>query len=153
MDIVQIRELSVTGISIKTNNAVEMQPETGKIPALWSKFNSEYMPNLNSDANIYGVYYEYESDETGDFRLLAGSTSEARHCNTIIKEQVYIKPGDYLCFKMVGEMPQAVIQAWEHVWTYFDRENNPAYTRRFETDFEQYVSETEVHVYIGVESG
>lgn len=150
MQLVEIRELSVTGISIKTNNANEMHAETQKIPTLWSRFYSDYIPNLNSDANIYGVYYEYESDETGNFRLLAGSTSEARHCKTIIKEQIDIESGSYLCFKATGNMPDVVIGLWQQVWSYFNDEKQKKYTRTFRTDFEEYISETEVHLYIGV---
>lgn len=150
-ELVQIRELSITGISIATNNVNEMHADTAKIPALWSKFYSDYVTSLNSDANIYGVYYEYDSNAQGNYRVLAGSTSEARHCHTVIKEQIYIKPGSYLCFTATGAMPEAVISLWQQIWSYFADKQQSRYQRRFDTDFEHYVSDTEVKVYIGVE--
>jgi predicted transcriptional regulator YdeE len=34
-------------------------------------------------------------------------------------QAVSINAGNYLVFKGVGEMPQAVIEAWENIWDYF----------------------------------
>ncbi|TAL64720.1 MAG: AraC family transcriptional regulator, partial [Legionella sp.] len=64
------------------------------------------------------------------------------------KEGITIPAGNYLVFKKVGAMPQALIAAWTEVWNYFSQEQS--YQRAYLCDFESYSGSEEVSVYIGV---
>lgn len=178
-NMVTLESFSVTGISVQTCNADEMQADNAaaadgnsnddatnssvsndvsedvgdshapKLGILWARFYADYLPCLPDNPSIYGVYYEYESDEQGDYRVLAGSANSAKHNKNIIKETVCVPAGRYLKFSASGAMPDAVIRAWEQVWAYFHDTNCP-HERLFSVDVEQYVSLSEVHLYIGV---
>ncbi|RZL67466.1 MAG: hypothetical protein EOP77_04700 [Variovorax sp.] len=50
---------------------------------------------------------------------------------------------------VVGELPQAVLDVWQHIWIYFKA--HPEISRRFESDFEAYTNPTDFTVWIGVE--
>ncbi|GLX79219.1 hypothetical protein tinsulaeT_25590 [Thalassotalea insulae] len=49
-----------------------MSPDNGKIPALWQEFNNKVPVNYPQGERVYGVYFDYESDHTGKFTVLAG---------------------------------------------------------------------------------
>lgn len=53
-------------------------------------------------------------------------------------------------FEARGAMPEAVIQTWSFIWSYF--EQHPEINRSFLTDFETYKTPEEVHIYIGISS-
>lgn len=91
-----------------------------------------------------GIYYNYESDENGEYDVMAGVEGEDKALT-----QVEIQSGRYLCFKFEGELPAACIQGWMYVWNYF-QQADCAYKRVYATDFEKYTSESGVEIYIGV---
>ena len=95
---------------------------------------------------MYGVYHNYASDANGDFDVTVGA--DVLEVTEEMKE-VTLEEGRYLMFPVKGELPQAIIDTWQHVWAYFD---DPSIDERraYETDFEKYISEDEVEVYIGV---
>ena len=147
MDIVQIEEKIIRGISVRTKNSDEMNPETAKIGQLYHKFDQDITVNYKEGARVYGVYYGYESDETGEFTVLAGS--DRAESEKVPLEQVTIPAGKYLVFSGRGEMPQVVIDAWGQIWEYFSGSDTP-HKRAFTTDFENYKSPNEVEVYIAI---
>ena len=55
-----------------------------------------------------------------------------------------------MVFSEQGAMPIAVITAWQKAWAYF---NDPSceHNRLYNVDFEHYVSQSQVDVYIGIE--
>ena len=134
---------TVTGFSVRTQNSIEFDEKTAKLPKLWQKFNSN---NPTIDATVFGVYSDYESDVNGFYTVTAGITGENE-----MKElkSVKINSGNYLVFKGKGEMPKAIIDTWKTVWNYFT-EDSP-YQRSFMTDFEAYSNGDEVAIYIGIE--
>lgn len=151
MEIKTVTEKVISGISIRTNNANEMNPETASIAGLYQDFDNNIAVDYENGARVYGVYYDYESDASGDFSVLAGAD---RIKSSIIElEQVTIQAGNYLLFKgeaeEQGEMPQAVIATWMKVWNYFSNADC-AHQRAYKTDFEHYISATNVHIYIGI---
>ena len=146
MKLTEISSFQVAGLSVRTTNAQEMQAETAKIGALWGDFYEQLIPSLPTNAINYGVYSDYESDYTGEFKVLAGSDAlaskaELDHCQ--------IQAGTYLVFSQQGDMPQAVINAWGAIWAYFSNPNCP-HQRAYRTDFEKYLGCDQVEVYIGV---
>ena len=135
----------IYGLKVRTSNEKEMNPKTAKIGALWGEYFEKILPTLAQGTQGYGVYTKYESDALGEFDVLAGSEV----VNDAL-EKVTLEEGNYLCFKVNGELPQAVIDTWGEIWHYFSDENCPD-TRVFKTDYELYLSESEAEIYIGVE--
>lgn len=146
MNINEIDEIKVTGVSVRTNNSNEMNPSTAKIGALWEKFYADLGSKLRQNSRVFGLYTNYESDHTGDFDIVACSDSIESHG----LEEFQINQGKYLVFNGTGEMPKAVIDLWSKVWDYFSSENC-SYKRTFSTDFELYKNEKEIEIYISVE--
>lgn len=149
MTLTQVDDKAIIGISVRTKNSDEMQSKTSKIGGLWETFYQEVAPTLQEGATVFGVYYNYESDASGEFSVMAGSdkVAESKHTNL---ENVSIKHGKYLVFKETGEMPQVVINTWGKIWDYFSADTQD-YQRAYTTDFELYKSPNEIEIYIAVE--
>ena len=140
--------IPIAGISVRTTNAAEFNPVTGKIAGLWARFFSEglfdTLPNKLPESPVYGVYSGYESDYMGAFDVTAGvAISKAQG-------QLELQAGEYLVFSATGPMPQTVLQTWGVVWQYF--QSNADVKRRYATDFEAYLANDKVEIYIGVEA-
>ena len=147
MNIVILEENHVKGISIRTTNADEMNPETAKIGKLHQSFDKNVTVDYKNGARVYGVYYDYESDANGRFSVLAGA--DKIETSNVKLEEITLPSGKYMVFNGKGEMPQAVIDAWGEIWTYFSNEES-AEKRAYTTDFEHYISESEVNIYIAI---
>ncbi len=162
----QIKELTeavaCSGISVRTTNIAETSHETAKLGRLWQKFYQSHVSHLEKGKDIYGIYHNYESDDSGAFDVVAswkraseenqlgnGDTFNAGHLVTVT-----IPAGKYLVFSEQGYMPNTVMNAWEKAWEYF---NDPSceHTRVYGVDFEQYIDGNleygQVDVYIGIE--
>ncbi|UAN29800.1 effector binding domain-containing protein (plasmid) [Serratia ureilytica] len=131
---IQLAGFCVAGSTIRTTNEDESQPETAKIPALWSNFfaTSSMLP-------VYGVYSNYVSGVSGVFDVTVGNEG---------KSGLYIQPGRYLVFQIRGIMPAAVIEGWQAIWAYFAQ--HPEIERRFLTDFEAYIAPNIVDIHISI---
>ena len=140
--------IAIAGIRVRTTNAAEFNPVTGKIAGLWGRFFSEglfeTLPGKLPDSPVYGVYSGYESDHMGAFDVTAGVAV------TKLYSQLTLQAGDYLVFSATGPMPQTVLQTWGVVWQYF--QSSPDVKRSYATDFETYLSADQVAIYIGVQS-
>lgn len=141
-----LNAFSVAGPSVRTTNADEARPATGRIPGLWAGFFRDNVMGLTphrdaTDLRNFGVYSGYESDVTGAFDVTAGVAVTQGG-------SAQIEAGDYLVFKANGPMPQAVLGAWMAAWQYI--EAHPQVRRRYVSDFEAYSSPVDVAVYIGV---
>ena len=150
MKIEIVDEKQIFGISVRTTNANEMNPETARIGKIWQKFDSEVSVNYQSGERVYGVYYNYESDANGEFTVLAGTEKLS---NSL--EKVTIPKGKYLVFE--GKAPtsddkgrvQAVIDTWGRIWSYFES-GGSEHKRAYKTDFEHYKNQTEISIYISI---
>lgn len=141
------KDIQVSGISTRTNNAAEMS-ESGNIPGLWAKFDANVDVDYPGGNRVFGVYDNYASDAMGDFDVSA-TTNQANVPSKIKLHTKTLPAGKYLVFSESGEMPQIAIDAWTKVWTYFNSANCE-YERRYEVDYEYYVSGGEIRVFIGV---
>jgi len=148
MEQVYFEEKRLLGLSERTNNANETQPETAKIAGLHQSFAQQIKVNYANGASLYGVYYNYESDYTGDFSILVGTEKETVRTSTPL-EGVTLPSGDYLRFSKEGEMPQMVIDAWGEIWQYFSDPDCP-HQRAYTVDFEHYTSDKKVDIYIAI---
>jgi len=148
MELKIISEKVINGLTIRTDNATEMNPNTGKIAALWQTFDATVSVDYKGGERVYGVYYSYESDHTGKFNVLAGFDGLSFPPNLTLKK-ITIPAGQYLVFTHKGDMPKIAIAAWTQVWQYFA--NNAAeYQRLYTTDFEYYPNGNEIEVHIAV---
>ena len=148
MHIQNIESFEVAGFNVRTKNSDEMNESTAKIPGLWNRFYTDIAGYLSENANVYGVYSDYESDHTGAFNVLAASDDKSA-CQVNGSQVLKIEAGKYLVFLGSGEMPQAVIDLWGEVWEYFESAE-VKHIRAYTTDFEHYKSPSEIEIYISV---
>lgn len=148
MKIVEIKGLSVQGLTVRTCNADETQSETARIGPLWREFGTQLGPRMAAGAQVYGVYHRYESDANGRFDVLAGTDAWQPSPGQVLAS-VDIEQGHYLVFEATGAMPQAVIGAWGRIWRYFADPLCPQ-VRAYTTDFECYRSDGRIDIYIAV---
>lgn len=145
----QINAFTVSGLSVRTTNAAEHNPETAKIGSMWGEFFgkgvTESIHGKRADSPVYGVYSAYESDASGHFDVMAGVAVDEASADF---QSVTIEAGDYLVFEAQGPLPDAVIATWGKVWTFF--EENPQIQRRYATDFETYTGPESVAIHIGI---
>jgi predicted transcriptional regulator YdeE len=144
---------TVVGIGIVTSNAAEADPATGKIGALWTRFREDNLldtiPGKKNRPMPVGVYTGYESDERGQFRLIAGAAVLDEAAPTPEgMQRVSIPAGTYLMFEAEGEMPGVVIRTWQAIWRYFAE--HPSHVRAYATDFEMYPGPRAVEIYISI---
>ena len=136
---------SVAGLTARTTNSAEGDPQTARIAPLWGRFFAEDLmgqtPHRSADPRNFGVYSGYESDASGAYDLTVGVAVTQGAAVTV-------EAGDYLVFPADGPVPFSVLAAWQRVWQYFDA--HPEVRRRYRTDFEAYSSPSEAAVYIGV---
>ena len=151
MNIVKVQELQIQGLSVHTCNADEAQPDRARISALWADFALRVAPNMAHGATVYGVYHRYASDVNGAYELLVGTDALQQKAKTSAQPWpvVNIQAGSYGVFQAHGAMPQAVIEAWGHVWAYFADPHCP-YCRAYTTDFERYGSDGVVDIFIAL---
>lgn len=150
MNVVEMGEKTIYGISTRTTNANEMNSETAKIGKIWQKFDNEISVDYQGGERVYGVYYNYESDANGEFDVLAGCEKK----NDTLDKTV-IQNGKYLVFEGKAKSAsdnariQAVIETWGKIWEYFNNESSE-YKRVYKTDFEYYKNQSDIDIYISV---
>ncbi len=142
------KETPVLGIQAVTSTALEFSGN-GKIPGLWEAF---YQHGLDAYAHqnslaIYGIYSQYENDETGAYTVTAGVGPCPDSLPEKSLQKASLEPGTYLKFSFEGPVPDSVIQGWQDVWAFFKTPEAPQ--RAFKTDYEVY-KETGVDIFIGI---
>jgi len=146
--IVRLDDKHIMGISIRTKNVDEMNPATAKIGALYQRFDKQVPVDYQNGARVYGVYYNYESDHSGEFSVLAGvDIIDPALAEGL--ENVTLPAATYLVFEATGEMPQVVIETWKTIWDYFSKPD-VQYQRAYTTDFEFYKNQNEVAIHIAI---
>ena len=146
MKVTRIKKLMISGISAVTNNEFEMSEENGKIAQLWEEYFAKdiYKTTFNKANSdfMYGVYSDYVSDVTGNYKITVGVEV------TKPKNAIVIEDKKYLVFTKQGELPMVVVELWEEIWDYFEK--NSEYERSFEVDFEKYAKEDEIEIYVSI---
>jgi predicted transcriptional regulator YdeE len=136
---------SIAGLTVRTSNQEENNPQSARIAKLWTRFFDERAydrPNRINDMRLYSVYSAYESDVHGAFDITTGVA--VSHGPATVR----IEAGDYLVFSGQGEMPQMVLAVWQSIWQYF--EQHPEIKRTYRSDFEAYSGPDQVAIHIGV---
>lgn len=132
-------QINVVGFKITTNNKTEIG-SCANIPKLWSKF---YQSKLISKDVKYGVYFNYKDKHFSDYDLLVGVLGDISDRF----DYVTICPGKYFVFKKCGEIHKIVVELWKEIWNFFENNN---VKRAYKTDFEKYLSDNEVEIYISI---
>ena len=149
---VNIEAKTVAGISVRTDNAAEMNPAAARLPGLWERFYREQIarriPGACGGSPVYGAYWDYESDASGAYQAMAGVEVDPRAVLPAGYARVTLDAGTYLLFQGRGEMPTVVFATWSSIWNFFAAVGAPA--RAYRTDFEVYRGPDAVDVYIGV---
>ena len=69
--LIELPTIKLVGITVRTNNALEMHPSTAKIGATIQQYFQNALPakitHRKNPGVTYCVYTEYESDVTGDY--------------------------------------------------------------------------------------
>jgi len=148
MEIVHVEGKKIEGLRLRTSNAQEMNPKTAKIPDFVAHVDKNLTIDYKQGSRAWSIYYNYESDEKGEYDVLMGSDGVAS--SKLPMENVVIESGSYLKFVGSGEFPKAIIDTWQKVWSHFSNDNCP-HKRRFTTDFEFYDGPEKVSIYIALE--
>lgn len=146
MEIVNISDVNIYGLKVRTNNSNESVSENAKIMPLWNKMSDDYFPHMLVSSTVYGVYHNYESDVNGEYDLLVGSNKFSDKVEGL--DSIKVENGKYLKFKSEGEMPKVCIDLWKDIWNYFNSDECSE-ERVYSTDFEKYTS-TGVEIYISI---
>ena len=146
MKVTRVKKLMISGISVVTNNELEMSEENGKIAGLWEEYfekdvYKKTFDKANSDF-MYGVYSNYESDASGNYKVTVGVEV------TKPKNAIVIEDKKYLVFTKHGELPMVVVELWEEIWE--KKKKNSEYERAFEVDFEKYAKEDEIEIFVSI---
>ena len=137
MKIINLEDsFEIYGVKTRTKNEDEIGDE-GKIPALWSKFMSEY---YDGNSEIYSVYCNYESDLNGHYDNFIGTRSRQKG-----DENLDIQSGKYALFSFANEL-QNVAKFWGEIWRYFE---SSELKRTYKTDFEKYLKD-KIEIYISI---
>ena len=142
----RLEPFRVAGLTARTSNRDESDPEAARIGFLWNRFFGERVyektPHRIDDMRLYGVYSDYEADAHGAFDITTGVAVADGPAS------VRIEGGNYLVFSARGEMPRMVTELWDQIWAYF--EAHPEIQRRYRSDFEAYSGPDEVAIHIGI---
>ncbi len=142
----------IVGLATRTTNTAESSPSTAKILPLWERFTNEHWSERLEEVGAFGptiaVYSSYESDVSGSYQLLIGRHVRVSRPVSPPLQIVSTDQASYLAFQCSGPLPQAVIDGWGDVWTYFARDNAPA--RACTADFEIYAEAGGVEIWVAV---
>jgi predicted transcriptional regulator YdeE len=149
-----IEPFHVHGIQIRTKNVNEFDPSTAQIPTLWKRFPREVLETISPankfvNSEPFGVYFSYESDANGSYDVIVGVN--VNNTSSYGLGSIQVLGGAYLVFNAHGEMPKALIECWDNIWTFFS-DPSCICKRAYLTDFEQYIASDFVLVNIGIQS-
>lgn len=152
-------EIKLIGLSARTNNKNEMNPQTSKIGELAGRFWSQNIANQISNRKNPGVtfsaYTEYDSNEHGDYTYFIGEEVNSFENIPSGLQKLIIPAARYQKFTTSsGKMPEVVINAWQQIWKMTSDDFGG--DRAYHADFEVYdqramdPANTTLDIYIGI---
>ncbi|HLB42321.1 MAG TPA: GyrI-like domain-containing protein [Gammaproteobacteria bacterium] len=157
----KLGELTLVGLTTRTNNKNEMNPETSKIGALagyyWGNQIAKNIKHRINPGVTYSVYTEFESDENSEYTYFIGEVVDSTEDQDLSQFKLLSIPeSNYQKFTTEpGKMPGVVISAWQKIWTM--KENDFGGRRKYIADFEIHdqrasnPDNTVIDIYIGIE--
>jgi predicted transcriptional regulator YdeE len=154
-------EIKMIGLTARTNNKNEMNPQIAKIGTLagryWGQNIAQLIPDRKNPGVTLAVYHDYKSDEHGDYSYFIGE--EVASFTEIPEglESLTIPAATYQKFTTnAGTMPNVVINAWQKIWqmTAVDFGGPRAYLADFEWYDQRAMdpANTSLDVYVGIKS-
>lgn len=151
--------MKLIGITARTSNAGEFNPETAKIGATIQKYITEALynkiPNRKTPGRTYCIYTEYETDHTGAYTYFVGEEVEVDSEVPEGFSTITIPAQSYARFTTEsGQMPAVCINAWMDIWKMTSEDLGS--DRAFKADFEVYderaldPANTVLDIYIGI---
>lgn len=117
----ELPEIKLVGITARTSNALEMNPETAKIASTMQMFfgggMQEQILGRKKPGTVFAVYTDYESDELSGYTYFLGE--EVNNFESIGKgfETLTIPTQNYVKFTSTsGKMPAVCIDMWQNIW-------------------------------------
>lgn len=142
-ELVNKPEMKLVGLSARTNNRIESDPLTAKVPALIERYQagnlSSKISNQTNPDIAYSLYTEFESDEFGNYTYFIGQ--EVSSFNGVLPEfQALTLPANkYLKFtSSAGKLPNVAIELWQKIIQITPEELGG--TRAYVADYELYDS-------------
>lgn len=154
-------EITLVGLTARTNNKNEMNPEKSKIGALaglyWGNQVANDIQHRSKPGITDSVYTDFESDEHGEYTYFIGEVVDSLQDQDLEKfKTITIPASNYTKFTTEsGKMPEVVISAWQQIWAMSETDFDTK--RRYISDFEIYderaidPNNTVIDIYIGVE--
>lgn len=158
----QLPAITLVGVTVRTNNKNEMDPDISKIPALageyWGNQLANKIQHRSKPLVTYAVYTDFESDEHGDYTYFIGEAVDQIEGQDLdVFKTITLPASQYQKFTTEsGKMPDIVISAWQSIWGM--TEVDFVGRRRYVADFELYderaadPNHAVVDVYIGIEA-
>lgn len=155
---IKIPEIKLVGIKVRTNNNAELNTNTAKIGSTIEAYFNNFVgqnDNIIKNGKFYSVYFEYESDHTGEYSYLFGE--EVSDFESVLEGlDTYIIPEQtYRVFTTEsGAMPNVVINAWQEIWQMAKEDLGGE--RAYKADYEVYDHRAQnpansiVDIYIGI---
>lgn len=121
-ELVNRSEIKLVGLTARTNNRNEMNPQTSKIGELmghyWKQNTPAQIPNRKNLGVTLSVYTEYESNEHGDYTYFVGEEVNSFENIPTGFQKLTIPAGKYVKFTTpAGKIPEVVINAWRKIWS------------------------------------
>lgn len=158
---VNLGVIKLIGISARTNNKNEMDPNTAKIGQLvnqfWSEGTANQFKHRTKPGVTYSVYTDYASDEHGDYTYFLGEEVSAfPDQDKSSFQQLVIPASAYQKITTApGKMPNIVIETWQSIWKM--QASDLGGKRKYVADFEVYderagdLNNAVVDIYVGIE--
>ncbi len=159
--IIQLPDIKLVGISTRTNNAAEANPDTAKIAIMVQRFfNKKVQEKINHKKKpgyIFSAYTNYESDVNGDYTYFIGE--EVTSLDDINNELVALTIPCETYAKFTSEpgiMPDVLVDMWQKIWVMTPEELGGQ--RTYVADFEIFNDKsleggnTVVDVFIGIDT-
>ena len=156
----KLGKLILVGLTARTNNKNEMNPEASKIGALAGFYwGNQVGKNIKHRANpgvTYSVYTEFESDENGEYTYFIGEVVNSTEDQDLSQFKLLSIPESYYqkFTTEPGKMPDVVISAWQKIWAM--KESDFGGKRKYISDFEIYDQRASnpnhavIDIYIGI---
>ena len=139
-EIVELKEKTIVGFAARTSNE---DPQMGAIIGdLWKQlYTPENTEKIQNRVNAYaiGLYSDYDKE---GYQVTAGfEVSDAQSGNGFTVKT--IPAGRYAKFSVHGDMIEAVADSWKEIW-------ETPLDRTFTGDFEEYLSQEDIDIYIAI---
>lgn len=125
--------------SVETNNFNDPRM-LEKIQNIWQMAGRKLS---GYEGNVYGLYHNYSGNYKGNYTLSIATDSQYFKNGTA----PLLAEGNYAVFKVQDNLKENLVTEWQKIWT-LEEENQ--IHRRYLLDFEQYLPDGGIEIYIGV---